>query len=84
MKDFFIGENPKLWSIIQKVQTKPLHKNAQLDGKTRRILVCGISPNKFNKASSCIITEQIWYTLQSNYRDLETKIRDYNIEKEGT
>ncbi|XP_075103116.1 uncharacterized protein LOC142177940 [Nicotiana tabacum] len=62
-----LGETrPMVWKNIKEysdIDRKAVEKNY----RAKKILVCGIGPNEYNRISTCDSTKEIWKTLQTTH-----------------
>nr|XP_033511589.1 uncharacterized protein LOC117276364 [Nicotiana tomentosiformis] len=80
---------PKTSKEYNDANRKAIEKNIQ----ARKILVCGIGPDKYNKISACQSTKEIWEALQTAHEgttqfkqstiDMLTTERDHSKEQTG-
>ncbi|XP_069148151.1 uncharacterized protein [Solanum lycopersicum] len=61
------GENTRLVPKPRRKYDEVDRKNIEKGYKTKKLLVCGIGPDEFNRVSACKSTKEIWDCIKTNH-----------------
>ncbi|XP_070002710.1 uncharacterized protein [Nicotiana sylvestris] len=82
MHDFIMAEDSELWDVIcdgPHVPMKKLGETGPMNFRAKKILVCGIRPDEYNRISACDSAKEIWEALQTAHEGT-TQVKQSKID----